>query len=248
MQILSQTRFPVPQGGASLEALLWLHCFFHCGMLTFWELGCCRISEEKILEAHNGFGYWRMINNTSGRLTGVLIVVVTGCMGCATVRPFNLMQEKEVSGLHVLDFQHISQKKPYDCGEGAMAIVFTYWKHPVTPEAIMQDIFDTTPASGGTTAADLKAYAERKGFRAFLLHSSREDICRQLDKGRPMIICRRKFGGVNHYEVAVGYNEKTQRMIVANPAGSPYSVSNKCFDRWRKRVDDFALLAAPEAP
>ena len=176
----------------------------------------------------------------------VAIIVATAQGGCARQRPFDLMRVQNTAGLHVLDFQPIRQKEAYDCGEGAMASVLAYWKLPTSPEDILRDIFAKTPSITGTTAADLKAYAERRGLRAFLLRLKREDICRQIDKGRPVIVCRKVIGGMNHYEVAVGFDERNRRMILADPAKGPYSVPYDIFEKRRKKVDNFALLVAPE--
>lgn len=165
-------------------------------------------------------------------------------LACASTKPFTLSSAEELEGVRVLDFQHIRQNEPYDCGEGALAIVMTYWGQPTKPETILQDIFSGVPRNSGTVAADLKDYAERKGLRAFLLKMSGEDIRRQIDLGRPVIVCRKIFGGMNHYEVVVGYDRPRERMILADPADEPYSISLKAFDRRHKRVDQFTLLVA----
>jgi predicted double-glycine peptidase len=175
----------------------------------------------------------------------VLAPLALSLLGCSVNRPFDITAVNNPSGLHLLDFQHIRQKEPYDCGAGALAIVFTYWGKPAGAEEILREIFADIPATVGMTAADLKMCAEKRGFYAFLLKMSVTQMLEQIDRGRPVIVCRKMLGGINHYEVIVGYDETIKRMILADPAGVPYSIGYQRFAGRHKKVDDFALLVVP---
>jgi len=179
--------------------------------------------------------------------TGTSILLAVFSLACATSGPFDMSMLKDSPSLHVVDFKHIRQKERYDCGEGALAIVLTYWGRPTRPEEIASEIYRSVPQALGTTAGDLKAYAEKAGFRAFLIRASLEELRRQIDLGRPAIVCRKILGGVNHYEVVVGYDADGEYMVVADPAGVPYWVKNETFSKRHKDVDDFAMLVAPPA-
>jgi predicted double-glycine peptidase len=166
-------------------------------------------------------------------------------LGCAAHRPLDLSKIEDPSRVRLLDFQHIRQKERYDCGAGALAIVLTYWGRPTTQDEVLRDVLKTVPVSLGIMAKDLRDYARSLGFEAFVLAMSPGELREQIDKGRPVIVCRKVIGGVNHYEVVVGYDAAAERFFVADPAGAPYSVGYGRFEKRHKKTERFALLVAP---
>lgn len=165
---------------------------------------------------------------------------------CSVNRSFDVSKIKinDEKGLHLLDFQHIHQKERYDCGAGALTIILNYWGIPDNPENILKNIFSEVPINSGIMAGDLKKYAEKKGLSAFLLKMNLNDIHQQIDKGRPIITYRKLLGGINHYEVIVGYDSIKKTIIIADPAGLPYYIKENFFLKRHKKVDNFALLIA----
>ncbi|MBN1865756.1 C39 family peptidase [Candidatus Sumerlaeota bacterium] len=187
------------------------------------------------------------MNPTLGKTfrSAILASAILACGACSANRPFDLARIEDPSGLRLVDFRHIRQKERHDCGAGALAIVFAYWGDTTDRDRILREVFSGVPASAGITAADLKTRAEKHGFSAFLLKMSPDEIREQIDLGRPVVVCRKIFGGMNHYEVVVGYDGARRRMIVADPAQTPYSVAYRRFERRSRKTDHFALLVAP---
>ncbi len=164
---------------------------------------------------------------------------------CSKFQPFEVDIREDNEGLYILKFKHIRQKEDFDCGEGALAIVLTYWGCPKDPAAILNAIFEDKPAKLGSTAKDLADYAQSLGFEAFLIRTDLDDIREQIRKGRPLIVCRKMFGGFNHYEVVVGYNDTKRHIIIANPAGGVVTCSFKDFTKMHEETDRFTLLVVP---
>ncbi|NQU45417.1 C39 family peptidase [bacterium] len=176
-----------------------------------------------------------------------LLVPALGLSACSGTRRFDLADVEDPSSLTFVDFEHQRQTGRTDCGAAALAIVCSYWGRPTSPANVLSDVAGGRSTGPGIAAGDLKACAESYGLEAFLLRLSPEEIRGQISLGRPVIVSRKQWGGIWHYEVAVGYDEAQSRMILADPADAPYSIPFPAFEKRHSKTDRFALLVAPRA-
>jgi tetratricopeptide (TPR) repeat protein len=100
--------------------------------------------------------------------------------------------------------------RPDTCGPSALAAVLGFWKDPVTVEQMESAVlrFD----AHGMDTRDFLAVANRRGFVGQYERGSVGRIKEAIDAGLPPIVAV-----PGHAMVAVGYNERTQEVVFAEP-------------------------------
>lgn len=164
--------------------------------------------------------------------------------GCHSRRPFVLDRVQDRSGLVLIDCPCERQTSEIDCGSTALSAVLNYWGKETTPEDVLKRISADVPSDRPVTAGDLRSAAEEYGLRSFLLSLSAKDIRDQIAKGRPLIVCRRRWLAPNHFEIAVGYDEHKEQFVLLDPLAGRYSVGYSSFEERQENLEGFALLVA----
>ncbi|NWF55309.1 MAG: peptidase C39 family protein [Syntrophaceae bacterium] len=96
----------------------------------------------------------------------------------------------------------------FQCGPASLAGVLNYYGLRLTPADISAEIFSRQ--ARGTLDMDMVFYAQRKGMKAEQYAGSIEDLQRNLDSRRPLIVLIDQGYWVyqsHHFMVAVGYDE-----------------------------------------
>ncbi len=113
----------------------------------------------------------------------------------------------------------VLQNGPRDCGAAALSAVLRFWGKDVTPSEVRAR---THLEGAGLQAGELRDLARRQGLGAYVFYGSMDDVLHELSSGRPVIVGTAKpYGGrkrLTHYEVVVGYNSETKRMLTMDPA------------------------------
>jgi len=175
-----------------------------------------------------------------------LLLVPAGCSLVAS-RPFDLSQINDPEGIRLVKLNHVGQKERWDCGAGALAMVYNYWGDPVGRDQIVADLLKESGKKGSAiSAAALKKHALERGYYAFIYRTDLDDILKQIAKGRPVIVCRKVLWGVNHYEVVFGYDAKRKEVLIDDPAVGQVRRSESAFRRQHKRTGGFTLLVVPK--
>ncbi len=100
------------------------------------------------------------------------------------------------------------------------------------------------PSQHGIPADRLAPYLADRGFQAFAIQSSWEDLRRHLEKGRPMIVAYASGASTFHYAVAAGIADDA--IAVNDPAGQKLQkISRQEFERRWEATENWALLAVP---
>ena len=125
-------------------------------------------------------------------------------------------------------------QKDYQCGPASLAGVLNFWGLPITPAEIAEEIFSSS--ARGTLGIDLALYAQKKGFQADFYRGNTEDLRKQIDSGRPVIVLVDYGFWVyekGHFMVVIGYND--DGFIVNTGASRMKFIANDDFaGPWRK--------------
>ncbi|HEY4185402.1 MAG TPA: cysteine peptidase family C39 domain-containing protein [Polyangia bacterium] len=152
------------------------------------------------------------------RVAMLATVVASGCY-TGSARSTSWKQASGPGWVVVKDIGFVPQQRQDDCGAAALAMTLGYWRAPVREEEIVREI---PPRDGGIRAGELRDLARRRGFQAFLVEGTFEDLETQLRQGRPIVVGLAKpvLGGkaILHYEVVVGFNKTTRHVLSLDPA------------------------------
>jgi ABC-type bacteriocin/lantibiotic exporter with double-glycine peptidase domain len=160
---------------------------------------------------------WRWLGGAA--LFAVVAVTGGGCYtGSAQTTSWSRV-ETGPGWLLLKDVRFIPQQGLSDCGAAALAMTLDYWRSPATVADI---VVETPPRDGGIRAGELRDLARRRGFQAFLIQGTFDDLETQLRSGRPVVVGLAKpvLGGraLLHYEVVVGLNRTTRHVLSLDPA------------------------------
>jgi ABC-type bacteriocin/lantibiotic exporter with double-glycine peptidase domain len=141
----------------------------------------------------------------------------------------------------------VEQHGESDCGTAALASVLGYWGRPTSVEAIDRGI--QRRAGARASAAELEDYARARGLSAFTLFATFDDVRHELDEGRPVIVGVAKPYSPGraraHFEVVVGYEPGTLRVLTLDPArGARENELSGFLAEWEP-TGRVALVAAP---
>jgi len=137
------------------------------------------------------------------------------------------------------------RQRPNGCGASSLAMILQYWK-PL-PAVDQQSIFSQLYSEQlkGIPASQMKAYFEKKGFRAFTFGATLPDLRGHLAKGRPLIV---SLGGSSlHYVVVVGLDDRQNVVLLNDPAVKKLSRMDQSefLEAW-KLTNYWTLLAVPD--
>lgn len=163
----------------------------------------------------------------------LLLGVVSGCAryrGSAV--PSDPSRAAREGGWILLDdVPLVRQAGPKDCGLAALSSVLRFWGAEV-------DASEAPPRDVALSLGELGALAERRGFYAFAFTGSFDDLLRELEHGRPVVVGVVKpysnDKGVAHFQVVAGYHPSRRRVLLMDPADGWRESPLEGFDaEWR---------------
>jgi predicted double-glycine peptidase len=157
------------------------------------------------------------------------VLVASMALGCASyqgsargVSESTLAHEAGWTRLERVEL--VRQKGTKDCGAAALSTVLRYWQ-PALAATLDRDSIDValreSPATG-LSARDLRDYARRHGFSAYVLKGSFSDLTHEIQLGRPVIVGVHKplssGEALAHYEVLIGVHTNKRQVLTLDPA------------------------------
>jgi len=135
-------------------------------------------------------------------------------------------------------------QEEYQCGPASLAGVLNYYGLRMTPAEIAAEIFSRR--ARGTLDMDMVFYAQRKGMKAEQYAGNVEDLQRNLDSQRPIIVLIDQGFWVyqnHHFMVAVGYDE---RNLVVNSGKEEHKfISWEAFVKSWEKTKFWTLRISP---
>jgi ABC-type bacteriocin/lantibiotic exporter with double-glycine peptidase domain len=180
------------------------------------------------------------------KLGGSLITLLI-LSACATAPRFrDLRADLEARGHYVPNVPFIPQEESL-CGPAALAMVLQYWGAKVSEDEVAKETF--LPALRGALISDLRAFSERRGFRATSYSSSPDDLRFRISKNEPLILLLDLGRGSYqkpHYILAIGFHEG-KGVFIAHSGRNENQVIpyDKLISQWA-RMNYLALLVVPQ--
>jgi ABC-type bacteriocin/lantibiotic exporter with double-glycine peptidase domain len=190
-----------------------------------------------------------------GKIAGAATVVVAlavGLGGCyrGTARTVSLADiDREPGWVVVRGVPVVRQQSAHDCGAAALAMVLARWGIPDAAPEIRRVASDGGGDAGRAAAGDLRRFAREKGLRAFLISGGAADLEHEVGAQRPVLVgLVQRYSGnklLSHYEVVIGYNAATRRVLLLDPGHGPRVDDLDSFDREWQPTGRLTLVVAP---
>ncbi|HVZ72728.1 MAG TPA: cysteine peptidase family C39 domain-containing protein [Polyangia bacterium] len=184
------------------------------------------------------------------RVALVLALAAVGLGGCyrGTARSVSLDDiDHEEGWVLVRGVPVIRQESAHDCGAAALAMVLERWGVPNAAPAIRREVVASDDR--GASASGLRRYARERGFRAYLISGAEADLEHEIGAQRPVLVglVQRYTGNkaLSHYEVVVGLNPSTHRVLLLDPGHGPREDELASFEREWQDAGRLTLVVAP---
>jgi ABC-type bacteriocin/lantibiotic exporter with double-glycine peptidase domain len=143
----------------------------------------------------------------------------------SAVRP-----EADPAWLFLAGVPFVPQQQELDCGAAALAMALGHGGQPASVADISAVV--GPEKDKGIFAGRLRDYARRRGFEAYLIEGTWDDLRTELGRGHPVLVGlvktvnRRRFP---HYELVVGLRRDGARIITLDPASGRREQSTETF-------------------
>jgi ABC-type bacteriocin/lantibiotic exporter with double-glycine peptidase domain len=122
-------------------------------------------------------------------------------------------RKREAGWVAVEGVPLLRQSEEHDCGPTALSMVLAFWKPGSEPLTAAND--------RQVSVGELRDWAKERGFSAYVVAGTPEDLVYELKQGRPVIVGTAKptvKGALSHYEVVIGMHRDSQRVATLDPA------------------------------
>jgi ABC-type bacteriocin/lantibiotic exporter with double-glycine peptidase domain len=126
---------------------------------------------------------------------------------------------KEGRWVMVSGVPHVRQENERECGAAVLASVLRFWGRSATPKSVEAAL---GVKNERLRAGDMAKHARSQGLRAYVFFGTMDDVVYELEQGRPVIVgLGKEYDGghaVSHYEIVVGFEPETKRVLLLDPA------------------------------
>lgn len=180
---------------------------------------------------------------------GLIVFLLAGLLGtgCAMYSRLEEMGAiTTVDGRTAVNFKALKQQSKVDCGAACLAAVLNHWNCRAPLEEIRRELGPLP--ENGYSLNQLKTCATNRGFQAFLISGSLEELRNQTSRGRPCIIVYERPSGLNHSIVVLAIkkvDEGDEKVLAMDPdVGKQVAVDPAwLMKRWRQAGMPLLLLA-----
>lgn len=134
----------------------------------------------------------------------------------------------------------VRQEGDVDCGPAALASLLGHWGMPATLAELR-----TLSGPGGASAGALRAELRARGFEAYLIRATREDLEEELCYGRPVLVGLIRSGR-SHYVLVTGLRDGEVRLV--DPAAGEVERRWTGFERGWAAAANLALVVSRRDP
>lgn len=174
------------------------------------------------------------------------LIILTGCASTPQSRqilsegPGSLPAEIELSNTPFYP------QTEYQCGPAALATVLQAHDVPTSPEELSSQVY--LPERKGSLQIEMTAAARRHGMLPYELQPQLIDLLSEVAAGNPVLVLQNlAFGWYPqwHYAVVIGYNTKTDDIILRSGTTRRWVTPFEVFERTWQRADYWALALVP---
>jgi ABC-type bacteriocin/lantibiotic exporter with double-glycine peptidase domain len=154
----------------------------------------------------------------------VALIAATGCRlsytgGAKSVNTAQL----DNSWLRAAATPVVKQKTQVDCGLAALAMVAGAWGQTWLVDDLRRDV---KMSAKGAKLGALRDAARARGFEAYAIAGNHDDLRRELEQGRPVMLGLQlpfeQNRALHHYEVVVAMNPRDGTVVTLDPATGKY--------------------------
>jgi predicted double-glycine peptidase len=182
-----------------------------------------------------------------------LLLVAAIATGCSTYRgtaqntsPTKLAQEP--GWVLLRDVPLVKQDTEFECGAAAISMVVSYWTGVETRRVVAHF---RPVGERGIAAGKLRDYAREQGLASFLIEGKLQDLANEIKAGRPVLVGlskpQAKDRVLDHYEVVIGLNAQSNRIVTLDPSEGWRENSLEGFAReWKIAGNVMLVISAKE--
>lgn len=169
--------------------------------------------------------------------------------GCATAWQTKQLQSSPPS--HLPASRELTQvpfypQQQYQCGPAALATVLNHYGIPVSPEALVSQVY--LPARQGSLQIEMIAAARRYGMLVYPLKPALADLLAEIAAGYPVLVLQNL--GLSwlpqwHYAVVVGYDLTSAQLVLRSGTTQRWQTSLAVFERTWARANYWAQVIVP---
>ncbi len=184
----------------------------------------------------------------SPAFAGVFVCAVLLLGGCASPQVAQLSQAWPTSlptQADLRDTPFFAQAE-FECGPAALAMVITAAGTPITPEALVPQVY--LPARKGTLQVEMPVAVRRAGLLAYTLATDLQTVLREVAAGNPVLVFQNlslPWYPVWHYAVVTGYDRDAQTLRMYSGTTARMPISFSAFERTWARGKYWAMVAVP---
>lgn len=181
---------------------------------------------------------------SGGFIFSALLVLATGCAPLHTDRilatPEVLPEPVELTAVPFFP------QEEYQCGPAALATALNWSGVSVTPAELAPQVY--IPERRGSLQPELLGAARRHGRIPYVLAPHLESLLAEVTSGNPVVILQNlslPWYPKWHYAVVVGFDLKSDRLVLRSGREPRHEVPFKVFERTWRRSDYWAVVVLP---
>ena len=174
---------------------------------------------------------------------GLAAPILAACAGPRTGVPLaagdGLPARAEVAGVPFYP------QAEYQCGPAALALAATWAGQPVTPDALVPQVY--TPSRAGALRSDMLAAARRQGRLATPVDGL-GNLLAEIAAGHPVVVFQNlgfDWYPQWHYAVAIGYDLDAREIVLHSGLTEGQRLDLSTFERTWERGSNWALVVLP---
>ncbi len=175
-----------------------------------------------------------------------VVLVASGCaqmvpqtMALRTGWPHGVPQTQLVEGVPFFP------QDEYQCGPAALATVLAFTGVPVTPEALVSQVY--VPARRGSLQLEMLAAARRQGRVSYVLAPRYGDLLREVAAGNPVLVLQ-DVGAIAqqwHYAVVNGFDYPSGTVYLRSGTVAKLEMPFTAFERSWMKSGYWAMVVTP---
>ena len=145
--------------------------------------------------------------------------------------------------LHNVPFY--AQEK-YQCGPAALAMMLGHVGTQTTPEALIRQVY--LPARKGSLQIEILASVRSHHLVPYVIEPQLDQLLREIEAGNPVLVLQNlglSWAPVWHYAVVIGYDLRSQQIILHSGLEQAKTTALKTFERTWARASHWGLVITP---